>query len=966
MKKDYAAIINDICNASEHHNLTFFVGAGVSRCSGAKGWGESIKEIYLKLNGVEKENFSTDEFLSIAEAFYHHSKSEYEKYLIANFYDPHLEPNKIHDLFFQFNPASFITTNFDELLEKAAVKNCKTFISVSKEDEITSVNGERFIIKAHGDCRRKNMVFKDSDYLNYSTEHKLIDTLIKSVFASNLVVFIGYGLQDYTIRYILNWVHNRLKGKFKPIFIYTDTNKLLQSDIEYQEARGLRIVDWHDFSMSGKKNAKFINRYLSVLESFSSGRQEKFLYNKNKENFDLLYKKLQPLNKFFALRHEDIINALKYYVDIDSAGLITTIPSRPDILKLFLDYTVEKDNKKIITDKKSKEYKIISQVFRKAGIVYAMRKGKKIKFEKNYIADKNIILFDYKRMLSFVSKNFSSLSQNYKKAYYLFCLGRYKESYDLYQHVAYDAFYDKNFLLYYFSQKNLYNLHEMKLHNSFLYDFTETMNIPKYEEEIFAGLPQDFKTLYSQFDNLYTSNALHKNIYKAKSISEKMENTNSTNSVELGETSFSQGINFIYNVLHFVLGNFLLSDNFAEFKSSIMLILNEQLFQYSEVGKKAISRIPFSSFKNYPIIFDEIDIFCFINYYSEKELQCVFSKYKIKTLNVLHESLINKIVLNLFCYYSDQLSSTDNNHLLCNYCKKLKTCLELFCHVKLYKETVEKVIYILFNKNLYDISLSLRWKFINSQDEMGNINENSRKSILKFILNNINNRKEISMTKKVVNDTNDSDYTRFIKFIKKENGSSLTDLDTIVFEILEKYQNYPINELLCYSPFVNTNNKTKIRDLTTKKLKKEFDVTTLNVLVSIGEKITNDEIKIIHKYLDENILQKKSDFLHEKQKYILSGIGFLCFIGELPREDFLIYLHNDSLFDFLLSPESFNKSNFEVQWITEKFINIHEDLSKNPYTKEIINEELAKVIKSNKCTFADRKNFEELYFKYYV
>lgn len=966
MKKDYVGIINDICNASEHHNLTFFVGAGVSRCSGAKGWGESIGEIYLKLNGKKMKNFSTDEFLSIAEAFYHHSKIEYEKYLIENFYNSHLEPNKIHDLLFQFNPASFITTNFDDLLEKAAVKNCKTFISVSKEDEVASVNGERFIIKAHGDCRRKNIVFKDSDYLNYTTEHKLIDTLIKSVFASNLVVFIGYGLQDYTIRYILNWVHNCLKDKFKPIFIYTDNNKLLQSDIEYQEARGLRIVDWHDFPMSGKKKCGFIDRYLNILESFNLGRQEQFLDNKNKENFKLLYEKLQPLNNFFALRHEDIIKALKYYVDIDSTGFITTIPSRSDILKLFLDYTVEKDNKKINANKDLKEYKTVAQVFRKAGIVYAMRKGKKIKFEKDYMADKNIILFDYKRMLSFVNKNYSSLSQNYKKAYYFFCLGRYKESYDLYKHVAYNAFYDKTFLLYYFAQKNLYNLHEMKLQNSFLYDFTESLNVPKHEEEIFAELPQDFKTLYSQFNNLYTSNALYKNIYKAKSISEKMKNTNSTNSVELGETSFSQGINFIYNTLHFVLGNFLLSDNFVEFKSSIMLILNEQLFQYSEVGKKAISRIPFPSFKNYPIAFDEIDVFCFINYYSEKELQCVFSQYRIKTLNVLHESLINKIVLNLFCYYSNELSSTANYPLLRNYCKKLKSCLELFCHVKLYNETVEKVIYILFNKDLYDIPLSLRYRFINSQDEMGNINGNSLKIILKFILNNINNRKKISMTKKVTNDTNDIDYTSFIKFLKKENESSIAELDKIVLEILEEYQDYPIKELLYYFPLVNVNNKIKIRDLTKKTLKKEFDVTILNVLVSIGEKITNDEIKIIHKYLEENILQKKSDFLQEEQKYNLSGIGFLCFIGELSKEDFLIYLHNDSLFDFLVSPDTFNKCNFELQWITDKFINIHENLSKNSYTKEIINEELAKVIKSNKCTFADRKNFEELYFKYYV
>lgn len=34
MKNDYSKIIDNITFASKHNNLTFFVGAGVSRCSG--------------------------------------------------------------------------------------------------------------------------------------------------------------------------------------------------------------------------------------------------------------------------------------------------------------------------------------------------------------------------------------------------------------------------------------------------------------------------------------------------------------------------------------------------------------------------------------------------------------------------------------------------------------------------------------------------------------------------------------------------------------------------------------------------------------------------------------------------------------------------------------------------------------------------------------------------------------------
>lgn len=97
-----------------------------------------------------------------------------------NFSENNLKPNEIHDIFFDFAPINFITTNFDDLIEKAAIKNFKTYISVSKENEKTSVHGEHYIIEAHGDYKNKNIVFKDSDYMNYSTDHKTKENKVYS------------------------------------------------------------------------------------------------------------------------------------------------------------------------------------------------------------------------------------------------------------------------------------------------------------------------------------------------------------------------------------------------------------------------------------------------------------------------------------------------------------------------------------------------------------------------------------------------------------------------------------------------------------------------------------------------------------------------------------------------------------------------------------------------------------------
>ena len=113
-----------------------------------------------------------------------------------------------------FNPSSLVTTNFDELLEDAAIQYCQSFKSVACDNEVPSINGDRFILKVHGDIRHSNIVFKEEDYLSYSENFKLIETLLKSIFSTNTVVFIGYGLNDYNIRLILNWAKTLLKDNF--------------------------------------------------------------------------------------------------------------------------------------------------------------------------------------------------------------------------------------------------------------------------------------------------------------------------------------------------------------------------------------------------------------------------------------------------------------------------------------------------------------------------------------------------------------------------------------------------------------------------------------------------------------------------------------------------------------------------------------------------------------------------------
>ena len=70
----------------------------------------------------------------------------------------------------------------------------KIYKIIKSDMDVPQIIGDKYIIKAHGDISRKNIVLKEEDYLNYSDNFKMIETLIKSIFAMNTVVFIGYGL----------------------------------------------------------------------------------------------------------------------------------------------------------------------------------------------------------------------------------------------------------------------------------------------------------------------------------------------------------------------------------------------------------------------------------------------------------------------------------------------------------------------------------------------------------------------------------------------------------------------------------------------------------------------------------------------------------------------------------------------------------------------------------------------------
>ena len=260
-------IFKRITDASRRGTLSFFVGAGVSAVSKAPKWSELIDVFCEKLGKEKKDRYTSEEYLSIPQKYYcsiNNDIDEFYKIVESCFNKTELQPNIIHYLMCYLKPCNFITTNFDDLIEKSVVQHCLHYKSVACDAEIGGLNGDNYILKVHGDLAHRNIVLKEEDYLNYSENFKLIETILKSIFSTNTVVFIGYGLNDYNIKLILNWAKFLLKDSFNtPIFIYTDNEELDKNDILYQESRGLKVLDYRNCTPNA--DIPFLERYKCVL-----------------------------------------------------------------------------------------------------------------------------------------------------------------------------------------------------------------------------------------------------------------------------------------------------------------------------------------------------------------------------------------------------------------------------------------------------------------------------------------------------------------------------------------------------------------------------------------------------------------------------------------------------------------------------------------------------------------------------
>lgn len=448
-------------------HLVLFVGAGVSANSNLPSWTGLVKEFATGL-GINRE-IRSDDFLKIPQYYYNQrGKNEYLKKIIEIFDTP-LSPNKIHDYILKFKPRHIITTNYDNLIEQAIEKNFMFYDSVKEDLDLPYSSNGRMLIKMHGDLSKKNIVLKEDDYLNYSTEFKLIESYVKSIFINNTVLFVGYSLQDYDLKLILKNLQGILGDHFqKAYLIDSSESPRLSVEKDYFKNLGVNLIDISDISKEysdkeiselkapqGKNIVRILDYILQYRESVSNP-------------FDYCYDKFQAFDSLNAVRLKDIINLLEignYFIEERTTLKVFTTNDDNFFIGLISRLNAIKKSYEQQDDETKRKYDYINSTFAKTKLSKVIVEDQEFAFDVSYRNEPGIIknvLFndyysinlvarqDYKMISDFENKIVNELMRAYAK----YLVNQFVSAFEILEKISIESYRKKDFILLYIIEFN--------------------------------------------------------------------------------------------------------------------------------------------------------------------------------------------------------------------------------------------------------------------------------------------------------------------------------------------------------------------------------------------------------------------------------------------------------------------------------------------------------------------------------
>lgn len=665
----------------EKGKLVVFVGAGVSKNSGLPEWEELIKD-YADYRGIKE--FTSKQFLTIPEeVFERYGSLKYYEIAEKRFLGKYV-PNSIHRILKKMKLTYIITTNYDTLIEDE-IKNLQI---VSKDEDLPYTNSNRMLIKMHGDFENKNIVLKKSDYDNYEKNFQLISTLVKGLFTTNTVLFIGYSYSDTNVQQIMNWIKEILKEKTRKAFLVEFTNEDNKEEENGEQINKISLKllnNNNDEVLYESKKERFNNNYEKTLTKFLSN-----IYNeKEKVKQEKIFEIYINLNYLTEHNWKKLNKYSEIRIDEDWKRILYTRLEFKDIEKY--EEILFKSRIKKILQRINRNEKEILIPFSEKGITPKRKEQKNILEEKIEVEEKCLkIICDYDY------KNFQNLVEEYKENNninkYVIVYG-----YLFFKKINKAKETIKSMIK---EKENVNSKNEKLVWDNFILSIIEFMEITHAEENLnktFESIEESLEDKYFEyfkyetelFNEIFkysTLEALNKEMNK---LFDKVRKGKSTSYV-MGTPPSYKAIILSRDLFYFCSLNGIFGNSFSDYSEFMKKYIEILLMSYTNKNIEVKNQM----FKNRNLIeeFEYFDFFMMLEL-SYSDLKKLFNEYEIKDLKCEKE-IFDKLIV-LFKNILDWIIENDNEFM--EKIDTLESILLIISKLNLIETQFEKLVDIILN-----------------------------------------------------------------------------------------------------------------------------------------------------------------------------------------------------------------------------------------------------------------------------
>lgn len=173
-----------------------------------------------------------------------------------------IAPGDLHEKLVNLNWRDIFTTNYDTLLEDAAIKICKHYNVVTSKDSLIYQPHPR-IVKVHGSFPdNRPFIITEEDYRTYPSRFPEFVNTVRQALIETQFVLIGFSGDDPNFLSWLGWFRDIMGHRMLPVYLIHIGSMPHLSESQLMEKRGVRLIPTASCSTDVTEAIDFILSYL--------------------------------------------------------------------------------------------------------------------------------------------------------------------------------------------------------------------------------------------------------------------------------------------------------------------------------------------------------------------------------------------------------------------------------------------------------------------------------------------------------------------------------------------------------------------------------------------------------------------------------------------------------------------------------------------------------------------------------